>query len=40
MEKNLKYYAQHWDELDIQFRRLLAQAVLGKIGEKYNEYKR
>lgn len=37
MEKNLKYYADNWSKLDFQFRKMLACAVLGKIGEKYNE---
>lgn len=36
MEKNLKYYAAHWNNLDFQLRKMLACAVLGKIGEKYN----
>ena len=36
MEKNLRYYAAHWNNLDFQLRKMLACAVLGKIGEKYN----
>ena len=41
MENTLKYYAEHWNELDFNFRKVLVCAVLGKeIGEKYNEYNR